>query len=56
MPSAFDMPAYRCGARWLACRKAIETQMVAEGWNRHARKFHEVQTRRAVRMYQNGGM
>lgn len=40
--------------RWFKCRNAVAAQMVAEGWNKHARKFTDVQNRRARRLYPKG--
>jgi hypothetical protein len=37
--------------RWEACRRAAAAQMVAEGWNQHARKFHDVMLRRARQLW-----
>ena len=37
--------------RWHRCRQQVAAQMLADGWNRHARKFSEVQKRRAWRLY-----
>lgn len=39
---------------WYACRAAVAAQMIAEGWNRHARKFQDVQRRRAQKLYVRG--
>ncbi len=53
MPYA-GMPDYRDSSRWLKCRNLAEQAMLAEGWNRHAKKFHTVQMRRAVQLYKKG--
>lgn len=45
--SAFD----RHPQLWARCRSDVADAMVAEGWNRHARKFLEVQARRARRLF-----
>ncbi len=37
--------------RWERCRQAIAAEMVAQGWNRHACKFAEVQYRRARKLF-----
>jgi len=45
---------WRNTARWLKCRKDAAEKMLAEGWNKHARKFHEVNLRRAAQLYRKG--
>lgn len=37
--------------RWDRCCRDATAQMLAEGWIRHARKFHDVMTRRARRLW-----
>jgi hypothetical protein len=37
--------------RWQRCLEAVARDMVAAGWPPKARKFHEVQHRRARRMF-----
>lgn len=37
--------------RWEGCRRDAAAQMVAQGWNPHAKKFSEVQKRRAMRLW-----
>ena len=39
--------------RWQRCRQQAATAMVAEGWHPQARKFQEVQTRRALRLWRS---
>jgi len=51
MPSTYESGYYRNTKLWLQCRRDVESAMVAEGWSRHARKFHQVSMRRAVRAY-----
>ena len=33
------------------CRRLVAAAMLAQGWHKHARKFAEVQQRRALRLY-----
>lgn len=33
---------------WIATRKSVEAEMIAAGWNKHAKKFNEVALRRAT--------
>ncbi len=40
--------------RWERCRQAAAAQMVAEGWNPKAKKFNDVQRRRAMRLWREG--
>lgn len=42
---------YRDTKRWLECMRTAAKAMLAEGWNKHARKFHQVQQRRALSIY-----
>jgi hypothetical protein len=37
--------------RWERCRRTAAAQMVATGWNPKARKFEEVQQRRAFKLW-----
>ena len=37
--------------KWEKCRQAAAAQMLAEGWNKHARKFSEVQRKRAMKLW-----
>ncbi len=39
--------------RWERCKKEAGNNMIAEGWNRHARKFDEVRRKRAMRLWNN---
>lgn len=50
----FGLTNYRDTRRWLKCREAAARQMIAEGWNKHARKFSTVQLKRATRLYAQG--
>lgn len=47
----FGLTSYRDTKRWIKCRELAAKQMLAEGWNKFARKFNEVQNRRASRLY-----
>ena len=40
--------------RWTLCMQQAGAAMLAEGWNRHARKFFEVRQRRARKLYAKG--
>lgn len=53
MPSIYNI-SYRDTALWLKCRALAAKSMIAEGWNKHAKKFHAVQMRRAVQLYRKG--
>jgi hypothetical protein len=37
--------------RWARCRQAAGAAMVAQGWSPHARKFLDVQNRRAMKLW-----
>lgn len=37
--------------RWSACMRQAEAAMLADGWSRHAGKFHEVRMRRARKLW-----
>lgn len=50
MPSWFT-PSYRDTKRWLECRRKAAAAMIAEGWNKHARKFDMVLNKRAAKLY-----
>lgn len=50
----FGMSAWRDSKLWLKCRLAAADAMIAEGWNKHAKKFHTVQMRRAAQLYRKG--
>lgn len=50
MPSHWNLN-YRDTLLWLKCREGAARTMLAEGWNKHARKFHAVQMRRAFQLY-----
>lgn len=50
MPSWYT-PGYRDTSRWLECMRKAAAAMIAEGWNKHARKFHQVNQKRALRLY-----
>ena len=51
---------YQCGfweanpAKWAHCRQQAASQMLAEGWNKHASKFSEVQRKRAMKLWHAG--
>lgn len=49
MPCA-DFPE-RDPHKWQRCLNAVKADMLADGWNRHARKFWQVQKHRAMRLY-----
>jgi len=40
--------------KWQRCLDSVKANMLSNGWNKHARKFTEVQLRRAARMYAGG--
>jgi len=40
--------------RWERCRATAAAQMIADGWNKYARKFGAVQTKRALKLWANG--
>lgn len=48
---------YQCGfweadpRRWERCRAKAALQMVADGWNKHSKKFSTVQTKRAIKLW-----
>lgn len=55
------MPSWDCAAfydgdysRWYRCRELVTADMVAEGRSIHAKKFHEVMSRRARRAWFQG--
>lgn len=37
--------------RWLRCRQIAGAAMIKEGWNPHAKKFLDVQRKRATRLW-----
>lgn len=37
--------------RWERCRRDAAATMLAEGWNKHAKKFDEVVRRRAMKLW-----
>jgi len=37
--------------RWRACLRQAEADMLAAGWNRHARKFVDVHLRKARKLW-----
>lgn len=39
---------------WQSCLDTVKRDMLAAGWNKHARKFWEVQHRKAVKLYSTG--
>jgi hypothetical protein len=52
------VPAADCSAfwevdprRWARCLQDAGAAMLAQGWNKHARKFNEVQRRRALHLW-----
>lgn len=47
---------YRDTSRWIECMRKASLTMVAEGWNKHAKKFHQVQLKRAMRLYFKGAI
>lgn len=52
MPTTFGGSiSERDPRRWERCRRQAAAEMVAEGWPAKARKFPEVQHRRAVRLF-----
>jgi len=51
MPS-WKTSNYRDTPRWQQCLGDAAQAMVADGWNKHARKFRQVQQRRALSIYQ----
>ena len=40
---------------WKRCRRDAGAAMVAQGWNPRARKFSEVQQRRAIKLWREAG-
>lgn len=36
---------------WYKCLDFIKSKMLSEGWNKHAKKFHEVSQRKATKLY-----
>lgn len=38
---------------WEKCRNQVAAEMIASGWNKHARKFGEVQFKKATRLFLN---
>lgn len=40
--------------RWSACLRSAGDAMLAAGWSKHAGKFHEVQMRRARKLWKAG--
>lgn len=55
-----DMPCHGGGAfweenpkLWEKCKREIAEEMIAAGWSKHARKFGEVQRRKAMKLFLN---
>ena len=37
--------------RWQNCLKTVSDEMIASGWNKHAKKFTEVKIRKARKLF-----
>lgn len=53
MPVHYQLPSFRDTKRWLNCMREAAKLMIAQGRNKHARKFNMVQQRRALQLYRN---
>jgi len=52
------MPTFICGKpcdidirKWESCLEVVTKQMLADGWNKHAKKFIEVKLRKARTLF-----